>query len=125
MECVRLLPYAQGRREREDLHLVSAVDGAVKATNTSLGSLTGIPVNRSMADAFRENGRYTLFSVHNHPSNVPPTGSDLSAAGYRGYAGGVVALRDGDIYLLQLQGRGPVQRALFRRTRRVVPQKGI
>ncbi len=74
---------------------MSAVDGAVKATNTSSGSLTGIPVNRSMADAFRENGRYTLFSVHNHPSNVTPTGSDLSATGCRVYAGGVVALHGG------------------------------
>lgn len=68
--CVSCLTHRNGT-DGKNLYLVSAVDGAVKATNTSSGSLTGIPVNRSMADAFRENDRCTLFSVHNHPSNAP------------------------------------------------------
>lgn len=110
--CVSCLTHRNGT-DGEDLYLVSAVDGAVKATNTSSGSLTGIPVNRSMADAFRENDRYTLFSVHNHPSNVPPTGSDLSAAGYRGYAGGVVALHDGDVYYYSCRGATPFSGSSF------------
>lgn len=110
--CVSCLTHRNGT-DGEDLYLVSAVDGAVKATNTSSGSLTGIPVNRSMADAFRENDRYTLFSVHNHPSNVPPTGSDLSAAGYRGYAGGVVALHDGDVYYYSCRRATPFSGSSF------------
>ena len=110
--CVSCLTHRNGT-DGEDLYLVSVVDGAVKATNTSSGSLTGIPVNRSMADAFRENDRYTLFSVHDHPSNVPPTGSDLSAAGYRGHAGGVVALHDGDVYYYSCRGATPFNGCSF------------
>lgn len=37
----------------------------------------------------------------------PPTGSDLSTPGYGGYAGGVVALHDGDVYYYSCRGAAP------------------
>ena len=49
--------------------------------------------------------RATLVSVHNHPSNVPPTGSDFGSAISHGYAGGVVALHNGEVYAFELGER--------------------
>lgn len=36
--------------------------------------------------------------IHNHPSNIPPTGSDFATSRDRQYAGAIVALHNGDVY---------------------------
>ena len=36
--------------------------------------------------------------MHNHPTNVLPTGSDIAAAGYRNYKFGIVVTHEGKIY---------------------------
>ena len=38
------------------------------------------------------------IAIHNHPTNLYPTGSDFVAAGYRKYAFGIVATHDGRLY---------------------------
>ena len=48
--------------------------------------------------AISDNAPGTLFSIHNHPSNIPPTGSDFAASKARQYAGSIVALHNGDVY---------------------------
>lgn len=37
------------------------------------------------------------ISIHNHPTNVLPTGGDFAAAGYRGYDFGVIATHSGEV----------------------------
>ena len=39
-----------------------------------------------------------MIGVHNHPTNILPTGSDFVAAGYRGYKFGIVVTHDGRIF---------------------------
>ena len=39
-----------------------------------------------------------LVGLHNHPTNLPPNGSDLVAAGSRRYEFGVIATHDGKLY---------------------------
>lgn len=82
----------------EDLFLVSMVDGKLVAQQTS--SATPLSVDRSdkIDEAVADASRGSLFAIHNHPSNVPPTGSDLVASGARGYGGAVVVLHDGSVY---------------------------
>lgn len=82
----------------EDLHLVSVLDGTVKASQT--GSKTALEVDSSTAveRAAAEEPAGSLFAIHNHPTNVPPTGSDLCASGARRYAGGTVVFHDGSVY---------------------------
>lgn len=82
----------------EDLHLVSIVDGREKGGNTSSKTPPGVDENDSVSNAVADNPPNTLFAIHNHPNNVPPTGSDLVTSGYRHYAGAVVVLHDGTVY---------------------------
>ena len=39
-----------------------------------------------------------LVGIHNHPTNLPPNGSDIAASGSRGYDFGIVLTHDGRIY---------------------------
>lgn len=82
----------------EDLFLISMENGELAAHQTS--SSTPLSVDRSddVDEAVASHPRGSLFAVHNHPSNIPPTGSDLVTSGARGYGGAVVALHDGGVY---------------------------
>nr|DAZ40258.1 MAG TPA: minor capsid protein [Caudoviricetes sp.] len=82
----------------EDLYLVSIVDGSTKLAHTSSKEYLGVTPTSDLHKAIKDNAPGTLFSVHNHPSNVPPTGSDFSASEARQYAGSIVALHNGGVY---------------------------
>lgn len=82
----------------EDLHLVSVVDGEVKGRSVSSKTPLEVEATKSVKDAVRGNPPNTLFAIHNHPSNIPPTGSDFVAASARKYMGAAVVLHNGDIY---------------------------
>ncbi len=41
---------------------------------------------------------YSLVSIHNHGTNVPPSGADFCSAGEKRYAFGIVACHDGKVY---------------------------
>ena len=98
LRCARACLTHRAGTAMEDLHLVSVLDGAVKASQT--GSRTALEVDSSRAidRAVAEEPDGSLFAVHNHPTNVPPTGGDFCASGARRYAGGIVALHDGSVY---------------------------
>jgi hypothetical protein len=96
----------------EDLYLVSVIDGKVKAAVTGSKGYLEVTPTKDLLDAVSENPDGTLFSVHNHPSNIPPTGSDLSASASRGYAGSIVVLHDGGIYYYK-HGNAPFPPKLF------------
>ena len=98
LRCARACLTHRAGTAMEDLHLVSMLDGTVKASQT--GSKSELEVDRSKAviRAVAREPTDSLFAVHNHPTNVPPTGSDLCASGARRYAGGLVALHNGSVY---------------------------
>lgn len=82
----------------EDLYLVSIVDGSTKLAHTSSKEYLGVTPTSDLHKAIKDNAPGTLFSIHNHPSNIPPTGSDFSASEARQYAGSIVALHNGEVY---------------------------
>ena len=43
-------------------------------------------------------GDRTMIGMHNHPTNIPPSGSDFAVAGARSYDFGVVITHDGNVY---------------------------
>lgn len=43
-------------------------------------------------------GERTMIGMHNHPTNIPPSGSDFAVAGYRSYDFGIVITHDGRVY---------------------------
>ena len=98
LRCARACLTHRAGTAMEDLHLVSVLDGTVKASQT--GSKSELEVDRSKAviRAVAQEPTDSLFAVHNHPTNVPPTGSDLCASGARRYAGGLVVLHNGSVY---------------------------
>lgn len=76
LRCARACQTHRAGTAMEDLHLVSVLDGTVKASQT--GSKLELEVDRSKAviRAVAQEPTDSLFAVHNHPTNVPPTGSD-------------------------------------------------
>ena len=81
----------------EDLYLVSIEDGKVKAKNTSSKTYLSVGATSTINKAVEDN-RGMLIGLHNHPSNVPPSGADFAASGYRNYAFGLVVLHNGEVY---------------------------
>ncbi|MEO2766958.1 hypothetical protein ABHA96_00330 [Ligilactobacillus ruminis] len=51
------------------------------------------------------------LGLHNHPTNIPPTGSDFMAAGYRGYRFGLIICHNGDLYKYKIEK--PFQKHVF------------
>lgn len=47
---------------------------------------------------FIRNYKGKKIAMHNHPTNLPPTGGDFGSAGYRGYDFGLVIGHDGKVY---------------------------
>ncbi len=50
---------------------------------------------------------YSLISIHNHGTNIPPSGADLVSAGSKKYAFGIVACHDGSLYYYTAQKARP------------------
>lgn len=82
----------------EDLYLVSIIDGSTKLKHTSSKEYLGVTPTSELHKALEDNAPGSLIAIHNHPSNIPPTGSDFSTSYAREYAGGLVALHDGEVY---------------------------
>ena len=88
----RLLSHARERRGEGIEHVVWATGDTGKLVD---GGRTS-----------RENDRYTLFSAHNYPSNAPDR-LGPERPGYGGYAGGVVALHNGNVYYYSCRSAAP------------------
>ena len=71
--------------------------------------------NKSLRDAVEIEPRGTLISIHNHGTNIPPTGADFASAGYRGYRKGIVVCHNGDVYVYEV-GDKPFSQRLFDET---------
>lgn len=50
-------------------------------------------------------GERTMVGMHNHPTNIPPTGSDFAVANSRSYDFGVVVTHDGRIFKYSLNSK--------------------
>ena len=53
---------------------------------------------QEVLDAIKSHEPGSLISIHNHPINLPPAGSDFGAQTAHSYGGGVVALHNGEVY---------------------------
>ncbi len=98
LKCARACLTHRTGTAFEDLHLVSVIDGEIKASQTSSGTPLQVDKSRGITEAVLNEPEGSLFAIHNHPTNVPPSGSDLCASGARRYAGGLVVLHNGAIY---------------------------
>ena len=97
---------------KEDLYLIN------KNTGQTVGSVTGsqksyqVEYTDSVLEAIQNASSGSLISIHNHPTNIPPSGADFASAGYRKYAVGVVACHNGEVYVYKTGSR-PFTAKLF------------
>lgn len=99
--AVAMLEHRTGT-DYEDLALISKSTGKIVARSSSSGSPLETERNDAVIKAIADHPRGDLISVHNHPSNIPPTGSDFASVGYNGYGGGVVALHNGEVFYYEV-----------------------
>ncbi|EMZ42700.1 MULTISPECIES: phage head morphogenesis protein [Atopobium] len=104
-ECKAMVIHRSGTNS-EDLVLVSKKTGKIEAYSNSISKANETVYTDEILEAINSSAPGTLISAHNHPTNIPPTGSDFSAQTAYGYAGGVVALHNGDVYYYEQVGIG-------------------
>lgn len=85
----------------EDLYVIDAETGDVVIRQTN--ALSELTVNlskeqREMLLNAKANGR-KLIGIHNHPTNIMPTGSDYLTSYSRNYEFGLVATHNGELYM--------------------------
>lgn len=83
---------------KEDMWLINSETSAIEGKQTNSQSEYGVDYNNSLKNAIKRNKPYALISLHNHPTNNPPTGSDLSGNAKKKYALGVVVTHNGKVY---------------------------
>lgn len=81
---------------KEDLTILRLDGSLVGQTSSKVDNET--QYGPSLSAAVKSAEPYTLVSIHNHGTNLPPTGADFSSAGYHKYAFGIVACHDGKVY---------------------------
>lgn len=83
--------------DSESLFIVDTQNGHLLFQKHGRADTLGVEL--SAADiAFIRSHKGTIIGIHNHPTNLPPTGSDFVAAGYRGYSFGIVVTHDGRVF---------------------------
>ena len=75
----------------------------LKTDGSLIGQTSGLIRNETyynskLREAVSKAKPYTLVSIHNHGTNLPPSGADLVSAGYHKYAFGIVCCSDGSLY---------------------------
>ena len=96
-----MLTHCDGRKY-EDSYVVSAIDGKTKGKSFGGNRELEANISKGMVDAIISEPPGTLIGIHNHPSNIPPTGSDIAAAAERGYRSGVVVTHSGQVYVYEV-----------------------
>lgn len=79
----------------EDLYIIDSKGNLLLRKIAGKNEL-GVSVTKKESLEIREKGG--CIGIHNHPTNIPPTGSDFSAAGYRRYDFGIVVTHSGRVY---------------------------
>ena len=62
---------------KEDMYLISVIDGKIKGKSVAAKEDNIVEYNKSLRDAVEIEPRGTLISIHNHGTNIPPTGACL------------------------------------------------
>ena len=79
----------------EDLYIIDSKGELVLRKIAGKNEL-GVSITKKESLEIREKGK--CIGIHNHPTNIPPTGSDFSASGYRRYDFGIVVTHSGRVY---------------------------
>lgn len=83
----------------EDLYIIQSRKGRLVLKETSGRNELGVKLSKEKSSMLKtECARGTIIGIHNHPTNILPTGNDFAVAGYRGYDFGIVVTHDGRVF---------------------------
>ena len=102
----------RSKTNKEDMCLIDSRTGNIVGRQTNSKSDFGVDYNNSLNNAIKNNPRDVLISIHNHPTNNPPTGSDIVANGSKGYKLGVVVTHNGRVFTYKA-GKTPFTASSF------------
>lgn len=89
----------------EDLSILRTDGSLVGQTSSKVRNET--QYSQTLNAAVKSAEPYSLVSLHNHGTNVPPSGADFGSAGEKKYAFGIVACHDGTIYKYSTRNARP------------------
>ena len=89
----------------EDLSILRMDGSLVGQTSSKVRNET--QYSRTLNAAVKSAEPYSLVSLHNHGTNVPPSGADFGSAGEKKYAFGIIACHDGTIYKYSTRNARP------------------
>ena len=100
----------------EDLYIISAKTGKRLFSKTAGKNELGVELTNEEIARIKEYAKTEgIIGMHNHPTNLLPTGSDFVTAGARGYDFGMVVAHDGRVFLYKV-GNKPFRSEYFNRT---------
>ncbi len=87
----------------EDLYVISSKTGKLLLSKTTGTNELGIELSKNEIDSLKLYAKKEgIIGIHNHPTNLLPTGSDFVAAGARGYDFGMVATHNGRVFVYKV-----------------------
>lgn len=89
----------RSKTDKEDMCLIDSRTGKIAGRQTHSKPDFYVEYNDSLNNAIKNTPRDTLISIHNHPTNNPPTGSDIVSNGSNGYKLGVVVTHNGKVFI--------------------------
>lgn len=98
----------------EDMYLIDVISKKVVAAQTHSTEILSVMYNEELKKAILHNPVNVLISIHNHPRNTPPSGGDFISNARNGYAQGIVACHNGELYMYKA-GSIPFTSGLFDR----------
>lgn len=98
----------------EDLSVISLDGKHIETTSNKKPYET--MYTQSLKKAIKESKPYSLCAIHNHGTNVPPSGADLVSAGEKKYAFGIVACHNGSVYYYSCKNAKPFLPELMDKT---------
>ena len=100
----------------EDLYIISSKTGKRLFSKTIGSNELGVELSK---DEIQNIKQFTkdegVIALHNHPTNLLPTGSDFVSAGARGYDFGLIATHDGRVFWYKA-GDKPFRSEYFNKT---------
>lgn len=96
----------------EDVYIIDSKTAKLLLRKNSGENEMEVSITEGELSDIRKRQKGSIIGIHNHPSNVYPTGSDFAAAGYRRYEFGIVVTHDGRVFKYTA-GKKPFLASLF------------
>lgn len=95
--AIAMLTHRNGT-DGEDLYIINASTGDLLIRKNSGKNDLEVGLKTSEVVDFIRKYPNDMIGMHNHPTNVYPTGSDFAASGFRKYKFGLVITHDGRVF---------------------------